>query len=163
MIGRTASHVPEDQALEYVFGYTCLLDMTMRGGEDRSTRKSFDTFTPLGPHIVTPDEVGPVDALELRCWVNGQLRQHAKLADLIWNVPKLVAYVSSVMRLEPGDIIATGTPADVSQVHDGDTITVDITNIGQLEATVATDGAIISPTLGANHGPTPPTKPTPIL
>jgi len=162
VIGSTASHVPEERALEHVFGYTCLLDMTMRGGEDRSTRKSFDTFTPCGPHIVTPDEAGPVEELELRCWVNGQPRQHALLADLIWNVPKLIAYISSVMRLEQGDLIATGTPAGVGQVHDGDTISVEITRIGRLEITVTTHGALPSPTLGANRGPTPPATLTPI-
>lgn len=162
VIGRTASHVPEDRALEHVFGYTCLLDMTMRGGEDRSTRKSFDTFTPLGPSIVTPDELGPVEELELRCWVNGTLRQRADLKDLIWNVPQLIAYVSSVMELQPGDVIATGTPAGVGQVHDGDTVAVQISGIGRLEVTVAAEGAVASPTRGANRGPKPPATLTPI-
>jgi len=162
VIGRTASHVPEDRALEYVFGYTCLLDMTMRGGEDRSTRKSFDTFTPLGPAIVTADEVGAVADLELRCWVNGALRQRADLKDLIWDVPQLIAYVSSVMELRPGDVIATGTPAGVGPVHDGDTVTVEISRIGRLEVDVSAEGSVVCPTNGANRGPKPPAELTPV-
>ncbi|ROS44284.1 2-keto-4-pentenoate hydratase/2-oxohepta-3-ene-1,7-dioic acid hydratase in catechol pathway [Amycolatopsis thermoflava] len=162
VIGRTASHVPEDRAADHIFGYTCLLDMTMRGGEDRSTRKSFDTFTPMGPYLVTPDEVGPVDDLELRCWVNGRLRQRAALKDLIWNVPRLIAYISSVMELHPGDVIATGTPAGVGEVHDGDHIAVEITRVGRLEVGVSSTGAVSSPTLGANRGPKPPAEVTPV-
>jgi len=162
VIGRAASHVPEERALEYVFGYTCLLDMTMRGGEDRSTRKSFDTFTPLGPHLVTADEVGPVEDLELRCWVNGTLRQRADLADLIWNVPRLIAYVSSVMELLPGDVIATGTPAGVGPVYEGDAVAVEITRVGRLEVSVTAEGAVASPTLGAGRGPKPPAELTPV-
>lgn len=96
--------------MNYVFGYTCLLDMTMRGGEDRSVRKSFDTFTPIGPSIVSPADIPPLDELELHLWVNGVLRQRADLSDLIWGLPKLISYVSSVMTLYPGDIVTTGTP-----------------------------------------------------
>lgn len=162
VIGRAASHVSEEHALEHVFGYTCLLDMTMRGGEDRSTRKSFDTFTPLGPHITTPDEVGPIEDAELRCWVNGTLRQRADLKDLIWNVPQLIAYVSTVMELQPGDVIATGTPAGVGPVHDGDAVAVEITSIGRLEVGVTADGAVASPTRGAHRGPKPPSELTPV-
>ena len=163
IIGRRASHVVESQALGYVAGYTCLLDMTMRGGEDRSVRKSFDTFTPVGPYLVTPDEVGPVDDLELHTWVDGVLRQRADLEDLIWNVPRLIAYISSVMVLEPGDIIATGTPEGVGQVVDGERVAVEITNIPALEVTVSSIGAIPCPTLGKDKGPPPPTTLTPVF
>ena len=163
VIGRRASHVTADAALDHVAGYTCLLDMTMRGGEDRSVRKSFDTFTPCGPHLVTPDEVGDLDELELHTWVGGTLRQRADIRDLIWGVPALLEYVSSVMVLEPGDIVATGTPAGVGQVLDGQDVTVEITNVGRLGVTVTDSGAVACPTLGKDKGPKPPTELTPVF
>lgn len=161
IIGRVASNVAADAALDYVAGYTCLLDMTMRGGEDRSIRKSFDTFTPTGPFLVTPDEVGPVDELELHTWVGGKLRQRADLRDLIWDVPRLIEYVSSAMTLYPGDVIATGTPAGVGQVMDGQEISVEITNLGRLTVSVSNVGAVACPTLGKDRGPKPPAEITP--
>jgi 2-keto-4-pentenoate hydratase/2-oxohepta-3-ene-1,7-dioic acid hydratase in catechol pathway len=161
IIGRTASHVPAGAALEYVAGYACLLDMTMRGGEDRSIRKSFDTFTPLGPYLVTPDEAGPVEELELHTWVGGELRQRADLRDLIWNVPRLIEYASSAMVLHPGDVIATGTPAGVGQVADGQDITVEITHLGRLTVSVSSAGAVACPTLGRDRGAVPPAEVTP--
>jgi 2-keto-4-pentenoate hydratase/2-oxohepta-3-ene-1,7-dioic acid hydratase in catechol pathway len=160
IIGRTASHVPAGAALDYVAGYSCLLDMTMRGGEDRSIRKSFDTFTPLGPYLVTPEEAGPVEELELHTWVGGELRQRADLSDLIWNVPRLIEYASSAMVLHPGDVIATGTPAGVGQVFDGQQVTVEITRLGRLTVSVSSAGAVTCPTLGADRGPTPPAEVT---
>jgi len=156
IIGKTARHVSPDNALAHIAGYTCLLDMTMRGGEDRSTRKSFETFTPVGPYLVTPDEVGPLDALRLRTWVNEELRQDADIKDLIWGVPELLSYVSSVMTLNPGDIVSTGTPAGVGQVSDGDVVAVEISLVGGLSAHVSSVGAVPCPTLGANRGPKPP-------
>lgn len=155
VIGRTARHVAKEDAVDHIAGYTCLLDLTMRGGEDRSTRKSFDTFTPVGPHLVTPDEVGELSALRLRTWVNGELRQDADIADLVWGVPALVSYISSVMTLHPGDIVSTGTPAGVGRITDGDTVVVEIDNVGRLEVTVSSAGAIACPTRGANRGPKP--------
>ena len=163
VIGRRASHVSADDALDFVAGYTCLLDMTLRGGEDRSVRKSFDTFTPVGPYLVTPDEVGPVAELELHTWVDGVLRQRADLKDLIWDVPRLISYISSVMVLEPGDIIATGTPEGVGQIFDGQRVAVEITNIPRLDITVSSVGAIPCPTLGKDKGPPPPTTLTPVF
>ena len=159
VIGRRCRNVPLEQALDVVFGYTCLLDITMRGGEDRSTRKSFDTFTPLGPWLVTPDEFGdPTDA-ELTCVVNGQLRQKANTGQLIWGVAKLIAYYSSVMTLEPGDVITTGTPAGVAPIEAGDQVTAAISSIGELTVDVAADHAGPCPTLGAGSGPVPPPPP----
>jgi 2-keto-4-pentenoate hydratase/2-oxohepta-3-ene-1,7-dioic acid hydratase in catechol pathway len=162
VIGRTARHVSADDALSYVAGFTCLLDMTMRGGEDRSTRKSFDTFTPVGPYLVTPDEVGPLQDLRLRTWVNDTLRQDGDIADLIWGVPALLSYVSSVMTLQPGDIVTTGTPAGIGQVHDGDSVAVEISNLGRLEVSVSAVGAVACPTRGADRGPKPPAEVTPV-
>ncbi|MDT3442168.1 MULTISPECIES: fumarylacetoacetate hydrolase family protein [unclassified Pseudofrankia] len=161
IIGQPASHVSEAGALNVIAGYTCLLDMTMRGGEDRSVRKSFDTFTPAGPYLVTADEVGDPAELELRTWVGGQLRQRADLADLIWSVPRLIAYISSVMQLQPGDLIATGTPAGVGEVCDGQDIAVEITRVGRLQVTVSSQGAFTCPTLGKDRGPVPPAHVTP--
>ena len=162
VIGREARHVSEVDALDYVFGYTCLLDMTMRGGEDRSVRKSFDTFTPLGPTIVARADLPPIDQLQLRLWVNGSLRQRADLSDLIWGVPKLVAYASTVMTLHPGDIVTTGTPEGVGEVHDGDRIELEVTGLDRLRVQVSASGAVACPTLGAQSGPRPPLTLTPV-
>jgi 2-keto-4-pentenoate hydratase/2-oxohepta-3-ene-1,7-dioic acid hydratase in catechol pathway len=162
VIGRRARHVTPDSALDYVAGYTCLLDLTMRGGEDRSTRKSFDGFTPVGPYLVTPDEVGPLEAVQLRTWVAGELRQHADVKDLIWSVPQLISYASSVMTLQPGDIITTGTPAGVGQIHNGDDVSVEIDRVGRLSVTISDSHAVSCPTKGANRGPQPPATVTPV-
>ncbi|CAM5692358.1 Ureidoglycolate lyase [Streptomyces glaucescens] len=143
VIGRTASHVSVDEALDHVFGYTCLLDITVRSGEDRSTRKSFDTFTPIGPWIVTADEIPDPDSLDLRCDVAGSTRQRTNTADLIFGVRELVAYASSVMTLRPGDVIATGTPAGVGPLSHGDRVVLEIERIGRLE--VGVDGSRATP------------------
>lgn len=156
VIGRRVSHVEPDAAMECVFGYSPLLDMTMRGGEDRSTRKSFDTFTPMGPCLVTADEVGDPSLLTLSCTVNGTLRQHTSLSELIWSIPRLVSYVSSVMTLLPGDVITTGTPAGVGAVVDGDRIEVSIDRLPMLQVSVSSVGATACPTSGADRGPVPP-------
>ena len=111
-----------DDALAYVFGYVPLLDITMRGDEDRSFRKSFDTFTPIGPAIVTADDVPDPDALELVLRVNGEVRQSANTRQLIYGVAHLVELYSAAMTLEPGDLIATGTPEGVGPIVGGDRI-----------------------------------------
>ncbi len=160
VIGRTARHVSEHDALSYVFGYTGLLDITMRGGEDRSTRKSFETFTPMGPVLVTADEFGDPGDVELRCWVSGNLRQHATTRDLIWDVARLVSYASSVTTLYPGDVISTGTPAGVGPITAGDTIRLELSRLGlDLTVRVAADAAVPSVTAGRGRGPAPPAAP----
>jgi 2-keto-4-pentenoate hydratase/2-oxohepta-3-ene-1,7-dioic acid hydratase in catechol pathway len=160
VIGRTARHVSEQNALSCVFGYTGLLDITMRGGEDRSVRKSFDTFTPMGPVLVTSDEFGDPGQVELRCWVSGELRQAASTRDLIWGVARLVSYASSVTTLQPGDVITTGTPAGVGPLTAGDTVRLELSGLGLgLQAQVAADNTIASPTSGHNRGPVPPPAP----
>ncbi|CAM5658633.1 hypothetical protein SALBM135S_03678 [Streptomyces alboniger] len=143
VIGRTASQVSADDALDHVFGYTCLLDITVRSGEDRSTRKSFDTFTPIGQWIVTADEIEDTDRLGLRCDVAGETRQDTNTGYLIFGVRELVAYASSVMTLYPGDVIATGTPAGVGPLSDGDRVVVEIEKVGRLE--VGVDGSRAKP------------------
>lgn len=142
VIGRTASRVPAERALEHVFGYVPLLDITVRSGEDRSTRKSFDTFTPIGPWVTTADEVGDPGDLRLRCWVGGELRQDVSTAELIYDVAQLVAYASHVMTLHPGDVIASGTPAGVGPLAAGQRVAVEIERLGRLEVGVTDDGAI---------------------
>jgi len=162
VIKKRARHIDPDDYAEYVAGFTCLLDITMRGGEDRSTRKSFDTFTPVGPYLVTPDEVGDLAELTLRCSVNGVLRQDADIAELIWDVPTFISYASSVTTLEPGDIVTTGTPAGVGEISDGDTVEVSIDRIGTLSVTVSSQGAVACPTRGAHAGPQAPRQLTPV-
>jgi 2-keto-4-pentenoate hydratase/2-oxohepta-3-ene-1,7-dioic acid hydratase in catechol pathway len=160
VIGKTARHVTESNALSHVFGFTCLLDMTMRGAEDRSMRKSFDTFTPVGPTIVSLDEAPPIDVMQLRLWINGILRQDASIADLIWSLPRLIAYTSSVMTLVPGDIVTTGTPAGVGRVYDGDQIELEITGLDRLDASVSSNGgAITCPTHGVSRAAEAPAAP----
>jgi 2-keto-4-pentenoate hydratase/2-oxohepta-3-ene-1,7-dioic acid hydratase in catechol pathway len=137
VVGRTARHVGVEDALDHVFAYTCGLDISLRSTEDRSTRKSFDTFTPIGPWLVTADEVPDPDSLDLRCWVAGDLRQHTNTSELLFSVAELIAYASSVMTLEPGDVILTGTPAGVGPLNDGDTVRVEIGSLGVLEVKVS--------------------------
>ncbi len=159
VIGKLTDNVEASEALSSVFGYTCLLDITMRGGEDRSTRKSFRTFTPIGPHIVTADEVGDPTDLRIVCSVNGIERQNETTKEMVWSVAELIAYISSVMTLYPGDIVASGTPAGIGPIFDGDVIDVVIERVGHLQVRVSSDGAIACPTLGAGSGPTPPPPP----
>ncbi|MFE9695030.1 fumarylacetoacetate hydrolase family protein [Micromonospora sp. NPDC005806] len=145
VIGAPARHVGPDEALGHVFGYTGLIDVTMRGGEERSMRKSFDTFTPVGPWIVTPDELGDPSDVGFTLWTNGTVRQKSNTAELIWDVARFVAFASTVTTLLPGDVISTGTPAGVSPLADGDTVTLEIDRIGRLTVTVTADGAVPCP------------------
>jgi 2-keto-4-pentenoate hydratase/2-oxohepta-3-ene-1,7-dioic acid hydratase in catechol pathway len=142
VIGSTASRVDAADALSHVLGYAPVLDITVRSTEDRSTRKSFDTFTPFGPWITTADEVGDPGDLELRCWVGGELRQKVATKELIFDVAELVAYTSHVMTLYPGDVIATGTPAGVGPIAAGQHVVVEIDRLGRLDVPVTDDGAI---------------------
>ncbi len=132
VIGRAARNVRRDEALEYVFGYVPLLDITMRGEEDRSFRKSFDTFTPIGPAIVTADEVGNPGELDLALTVDGELRQSSNTREMIFDVPRLIELYSRAMTLEPGDLIATGTPEGVGQLEPGQEVTLEVEGVGRL-------------------------------
>lgn len=139
VIGKRAKDIATDDWEEYVFGYACLLDMVVRGHEERVFRKAFDTFCPLGP-IVTKDEVGDPTHLEIRLWVerdgHSELRQHANTRDLVLDIPGMVQMASAVMTLEPGDVIATGTPAGVGPVSAGDTIRIGIERVGEMSVEV---------------------------
>lgn len=132
VIGRRASRVTRERALEHVFGYVPLLDITIRGEEDRSFRKSFDTFTPIGPALVTADEVGDPGGLDFELTVDDELRQRSNTSELIFDVPRLIEFYSEAMTLEPGDLIATGTPEGVGPIAPGQVVTLDIPAVGRL-------------------------------
>ncbi len=133
VIGRRGRHVPRARALEHIFGYACLLDITVRGLEvERTMRKSYDSFTPLGPWITTADEVGDPAALRLRLWVGDELRQDANTRDLVLDVPGMIEMAASVLTLEPGDVIATGTPDGVGPIVAGDRVSVEIERVGRM-------------------------------
>ena len=136
VIGKTARNVKMADAMSYVFGYTGVMDITVRGGEDRSTRKSFDSFTPLGPMLVTADEIQDPHNIQLKLWVNGELRQNGNSKDMIWNIPKLVEYASHVMTLYPGDVFSSGTPDGVGPLKAGDEVTIEIERIGRMSVEV---------------------------
>ena len=137
VIGKRARHVLREEALDYVFGYACLLDMTVRGKQERAIRKSYDTFTPVGPWLVTADEVPDPSALRVQLWVNDELRQDAYTRDMIIDVPEIVSMCASVTTLEPGDVIATGTAEGVGPVGPGDTVTIAITpGVGRMSVRV---------------------------
>ncbi|MBX5490822.1 MAG: fumarylacetoacetate hydrolase family protein [Chloroflexi bacterium] len=136
VIGRGGRHIPEHEALAHVLGYTIGLDMTVRGTGDRSRRKSYDTFTPLGPWLVTADEIADPHALHIHLTVNGTTRQDVNTRDMVVKIPGIIAYASSVMRLEPGDVILTGAPPGVGQVRPGDVLETRIAGIGRMRQTV---------------------------
>lgn len=140
VIGREARDVHPDKALDYVFGYTLVIDVTMRmtesQREERPMRKSFWTFAPCGPCLLTADEVGDPSALPIRLWVNDELRQSATLRDLIVSVPELIARASAVLPLEPGDLYATGTPAGIGPLEPGDVVVVESEPIGRMRIPV---------------------------
>jgi 2-keto-4-pentenoate hydratase/2-oxohepta-3-ene-1,7-dioic acid hydratase in catechol pathway len=136
VIGKTARNVAAADAMAHVFGYTGVMDITVRGDEDRSTRKSFDTFTPVGPVLVTADEIPDPHGLQLRLWVNGEQRQNGNTRDMVWNVPRLIEYASHVMTLYPGDLFSTGTPEGVGPLRPGDEVTLEIERIGRMSVRV---------------------------
>lgn len=136
VIGKEGRQIPPEQALDYVFGYACLLDITVRGREERVMRKSYDTFTPVGPWIVTRDEVSDPGDIKMKLWVNGELRQSATTRDLIVDIPNMISIASSAATLHPGDIIATGTPAGVDRIVAGDMVRIEIENVGEMSIPV---------------------------
>lgn len=148
VVGRRARYVDETSALSYVLGYTCCNDVSARDAQFADGQwvrgKSFDTFCPLGPWIVTADEISDPQALAIRCRVNGAVLQDSTTAEMIFSVATLVSYLSQFMTLEPGDVIATGTPLGVGFARTpplflthGDAVEVEIEGVGLLENTVA--------------------------
>ena len=138
VIGAEGRDIAAGDALEHVAGYCIGLDMTIRGPEDRSLRKSPDTYTVLGPWLVTPDEIGDPGSLEVQIAVNGQVRQREKTSELILSVPQLIAWASSFYTLYPGDVLLTGTPQGVGPVKPGDEMLASISRIGEMRVSVST-------------------------
>lgn len=138
VLSKSGRWIPAEEALDYVFGYTIGNDVTARDlqfRDDQWTRaKGFDTFCPLGPWVET--EFDPADSV-ITCHVNGEMRQMASTRDMVFNVRQLIAFASSVMTLNQGDILMTGTPAGVGPLSPGDTVEVTIEGIGTLSNPVA--------------------------
>src|ERR1700704_4982183 len=142
IIGKGGRSISRERALEHVFGYSCLIDVVVRGKEERVMRKSFDSFCPMGPYLVTADEIPDYADIDLQLSVNGELRQKDNTRDLIVGVPEMVAMASSVMTLFPGDIIASGTPAGVGRLKANDRVEIRIAGVGEmkLDVTQGTEG-----------------------
>ena len=136
VIGKRAHQVSAAEALQYVAGYSIGLDITIRGSEDRSFRKSPDSYTVLGPWLVTADEIADPGVLDLSLAVNGEGRQDSNTRFLILSVAKLIELASSFYTLHPGDVILTGTPEGVSPIVPGDTVVATIQNIGSMSVAV---------------------------
>jgi acylpyruvate hydrolase len=140
--------VPEEQAIDHVAGYTLLNDLSARDYQFKTPQwmpgKTFDGAAPCGPALVTPDEAGPHDGIEIELTLNGELMQKSSTADLVHSVPALIAYLSKLMTLQPGDVISTGTPAGVGNLRDpkvflrpGDEVVISSPQLGVLETRLA--------------------------
>jgi 2-keto-4-pentenoate hydratase/2-oxohepta-3-ene-1,7-dioic acid hydratase in catechol pathway len=160
VIGQRCRHVPVERAHEVIAGYTCANDLSVRDWQGRAQTmtigKSFDTHGPLGPWLVTPDEIDDPQDLRVRCYVNEELRQDASTAEMVFDCFQQVSHLSEAFTLEPGDVIATGTPAGVGLgrqpfrehlLHVGDTVRIEIERIGELVNTVVEepDGYLAEP------------------
>ncbi len=128
--------VSTEEAWENVFGYTILLDISVRGDQDRSNRKSYDTFTVIGPCVVTADEIDDPQDLDMQLDLNGETRQEENTADMVYSCGNVVQYASIGTTIEAGDVITTGTPEGVSALSDGDTIEATIEDIGSMSVDV---------------------------
>jgi 2-keto-4-pentenoate hydratase/2-oxohepta-3-ene-1,7-dioic acid hydratase in catechol pathway len=147
VVGRRAKDASEDAALDHIAGYTLLNDLSARDLQYATPQwmpgKVFDGAAPCGPALVTSDEAGPADAIEITLDLNGERMQQASTADLIFSIPRLLAHLSSLMTLEPGDIVATGTPSGVGGVREprvwlrpGDQLVVSSPQLGELRTTI---------------------------
>ena len=136
VIGKAGRNISPAEALDYVAGYCIGLDMTIRGPEERSLRKSPDSYTVLGPWLVTADEIPDPGSLEVRIAVNGKEKQRASTRELILSVPDLLVWASSFYTLHPGDVLLTGTPQGVGPVQPGDEMLAAIDGIGEMRVAV---------------------------
>jgi 2-keto-4-pentenoate hydratase/2-oxohepta-3-ene-1,7-dioic acid hydratase in catechol pathway len=136
VMGSRCIDVQEKDALECIAGYCLGLDITLRGPEDRSFRKSIDTYTVIGPWMTTADEIQEPEAIELRLECNGELRQSAVTSDMVYGVGKLVAFASTFYTLEPGDLLFTGTPAGVGPIRPGDELIAEGRGLGRMVVSV---------------------------
>ena len=137
VIGKQGNKIPREKALEHVCGYAIGLDMTVRGPELQCFRKSIDTYAVLGPWLVTADEVGDPNNLDLSIAVNGELKQSSNTQYLVYDVERLIEFGSSMYTLYPGDIIMTGTPAGVSPVKPGDALHAYVEGVGEADVRIA--------------------------
>ena len=136
VIGKVGNNVAASEAMNYVAGYAIGLDITIRGPEERSLRKSADSYTVLGPWLVTADEIPSPGDLNLKIAVNGEERQNSSTKYMILGVPQLIEFASAFYTLNPGDVIVTGTPEGVSPIQPGDKIAATIEKIGTMEVKV---------------------------
>lgn len=144
VIGRTAKNVPASEAMSYVTGYTCLNDVSARDIQKRDLARSlpwmpsknFDTFSPMGPCILLADNVKSPVEIDVQCRVNGELKQNGNTRDFIFDIPAMIAYITKIMTLEPGDIVTTGTPVGVGPIEPGDVVEITCSGIGTLSNTV---------------------------
>lgn len=150
VIGKGGRHIPKAQAFDHIAGYACLNDISVRDWQRHTHQftpgKNFPGTAPFGPYLVTRDEVPDVTRLTLQTRVNGQVMQHAAIADLIFDIPVLVEYISRFTPLSPGDVIATGTPGGVGDrrepplyMKEGDVVEVEITGLGVLRNRIGTE------------------------
>ncbi|WP_138419602.1 fumarylacetoacetate hydrolase family protein [Aquibacillus sediminis] len=130
VVGKAAKNVAAADAKDYIFGYFALLDISIRGNEERTWRKSFDTFTPIGPWIVTADEIEDPNDLSIKLWVNDELRQDGNTKHLIYDCYKCFEVACDHMTLQPGDVIATGTPEGVGPIESGDVVRIEVEQVG---------------------------------
>ena len=139
VVGEQAKHLGEDDAMDAVAGYTCVNDVSNRDDQREETNwvrgKAFDGAAPIGPVVATPDEV-PDDA-HVRSFLNGDRKQDGSLDQMVFSVPELLAEITTYVTLEPGDVVATGTPAGVGRLGDGDEVRVEVEGVGTLEHTVS--------------------------
>ncbi len=140
VVGKTLLRVGEDEAVAGISGIVCVNDVTARDlqkTDGQWTRaKGFDTFCSVGPREVSPDKLGGIDDLEVICRVNDEERQRGHVSEMAFSIPHVLSYISHIMTLEPGDLIATGTPAGVGPLAAGDTVEVEIPGVGVLKNTV---------------------------
>ena len=150
IVGKRARHISVEQALEYVAGYTVFNDVSARDHQLRVTQwtlgKSFDTFAPVGPSLVTREEIADPHNLGIRLWIGNEMLQNSNTSNLIFGVSELLSHLSSVMTVEPGDIVATGTPAGVGftrnpprYLQEGETVRIEIDGLGVLENPVRSE------------------------
>ena len=137
VIGKRGNKIPKEKALEYVCAYSIGLDMTVRGPELQCFRKSIDTYSVLGPWLVTADEIADPNNLDLSIRVNGEVKQNSNTKHLVYNVERLIEFSSAMYTLHPGDIIMTGTPAGVSPVKPGDSLHAYVQGVGEGEIRIA--------------------------
>lgn len=137
IMGKQARNIEPEQAMRYILGFTCFNDISQRNIQknDKSgwyRGKSFDTFGPIGPVLVTPEQIGDPQNLDISCRLNGKTVQHSNTKHMIFPIPQIISFISQNFTMEPGDIILTGTPSGVGPLHEGDIVEVEIENIGVL-------------------------------